>query len=151
MAVSFDRIAAAFRVNGRFRPKPQPVRGNGGCGAWARIAIDATERRLWGREQSPKQIPSVRFSTISFILRQFARAMPPGGRFAGRLRYQARRDRIGPGCEPSGRHRPLRGDLAPGRPSYSPITIVLGYDVVGEIDQLGDGVSGFSLATVWSI
>jgi NADPH:quinone reductase len=28
---------------------------------------------------------------------------------------------------------------------------VIGYDVVGEIDQLGDGVSGFRLATAWPI
>ena len=28
---------------------------------------------------------------------------------------------------------------------------VLGYDVVGEIDQLGDGVTAFSLATAWPL
>jgi NADPH:quinone reductase-like Zn-dependent oxidoreductase len=44
----------------------------------------------------------------------------------------------------------IRGRLYP-QTMRRPPPFVRGYDVVEEIDQLGDGVSGFCLATGWPI
>jgi NADPH:quinone reductase-like Zn-dependent oxidoreductase len=44
----------------------------------------------------------------------------------------------------------IRRHLYPQTAAHRP-PLVLGYDVVGEIDQLGDGVAAFRLATAWPI
>ena len=95
--------------------------------AWAGIAIDGSERPLWGRERSPGS-DIKRYRNTRQLTRQCHRTRP----FVGRLPYQARRDRIALSCELQRRHRHFHGRLAPGGSAYSPIPIQFGDEPVFE-------------------
>ena len=91
---------------------PRLALGDGSNEAWAGIPIDGSEGPLWGRERSPGS-DSKRHRNTRQLSQQFHRAEP----FAGRLPYQARRDRIALSCEPLRRHMHFRGSLVPGSPA----------------------------------
>jgi len=86
-----------------------------GTGAWAGIAIDGSEGPLWDRERS--QGPDIKRHRNT---RQLTRQCHRGEPFAGRLPYQARRDRIALSCKSLRWHIHLRGSLVSCQPCAGP-------------------------------
>ena len=124
IAVEFS--SAAAQVGLILRESLRPT--NDGLGAWAAIAIDGSEGLLWGRERSPGS-DIKRHRNTRQLTRQCHRAEP----FAGRLPYQARRDRIALSCKPFVRRQiHLRGSLVPGSPAQGPVAFQFGEEPVFE-------------------